>query len=689
MSTISKTIHISDTVHGSIPISYLEKIIISTRIFNRLHNVSQNSTAYLTYPTNRTRRFEHSIGTMHICSQMFMYGINNADTETLESFFMDLEDEIDSILRNKLSEDGNHIYRAKLDDANFKESVLFNYKENIQIDDYLYRLSIPKHILDNKLEVPYIILFQSIRLAAMLHDIGHPPMSHITENAIQDIFKKTESKEDKNLNELEFIECIKYYYKDNKKFALHEKIGISLSKRLLEHSIIPYHKYNNPEKLYKILFELIIMDVTISILDETTSFFKWIHRIIDGSLDGDRLDYVTRDPMNSGIDTGKIEYDRLLSTMKLIKYKDNSYWFCPHIKMVDIVDDFFYRRWMMYKKIILHHRVVKTDYLMESCIQEISEDYFNGNLSLESKDISEDALPYDISGIWKGVKIQASYEGVFDTVLQWDDGWLLTILKKHFYSDYKKVNSGKTYYKLEELISNKKSYYSLLKKDADSLLLDKNVIEKISLRSQESLCLISKLKNLRENEGYIREVGDIYGPDQMISNIDPFLETLIFFFKHTNKIYSTGINSGDYILSFFRFELGVLFPNKLIYNEIIEESLKETMKNYDDIEEWFYQVKPMKTGIDQNLMLYSEEQDGKTIVHLYEQISNSNFVLEKYRNSLIPVYIYLRKKDENAKVNFENIIKELGSNIGDKICDEIESYLRGLIKIKEGEKCVQ
>ena len=142
-------------------------------------------------------------------------------------------------------------------------------------------------------------------------------------------------------------------------------------------------------------------------------------------------------------------------------------------------------------------------------------------------------------------------------------------------------------------------------------------------------------------------------------------------------------------MSFFRFELGVLFPNKLIYNEIIEESLKETMKNYDDIEEWFYQVKPMKTGIDQNLMLYSEEQDGKTIVHLYEQISNSNFVLEKYRNSLIPVYIYLRKKDENAKVNFENIIKELGSNIGDKICDEIESYLRGLIKIKEGEKCVQ
>ncbi len=101
-----------------------------------------------------------------------------------------MESEIKFILEDKLAGDGDHIYRTKLDDANFKKSVLFNCMENIQIDDYLYRLSIPKHILDKKLEIPYIILFQSIRLAAILHDIGHPPMSHITENAIQNIFKK-------------------------------------------------------------------------------------------------------------------------------------------------------------------------------------------------------------------------------------------------------------------------------------------------------------------------------------------------------------------------------------------------------------------------------------------------------------------------------------------------------------------
>ncbi len=85
--------------------------------------------------------------------------------------------------------------------------------------------------------------------------------------------KKIERKEDKNSSEFEFIECIRPYYKGNKKFALHEEIGISLSRKLLEYSIEPYSKYNIKNKLNKILFELIIMDVTISILEETTPFF--------------------------------------------------------------------------------------------------------------------------------------------------------------------------------------------------------------------------------------------------------------------------------------------------------------------------------------------------------------------------------------------------------------------------------
>ena len=686
MGKISKTIHISDTVHGSIPISYLEKKVISTRIFNRLHNISQNSTAYLTYPTNRTKRFEHSIGTMHICSQMFMYGVNNAEAKILESFFHDFKKEIESILEDKLSGDGNHIYRTKLNDKNFRKTILYRYSEDIKINDYLYNISIPKNVFDLKLEIPYIILFQAIRLAAMLHDVGHPPMSHITENAIENIQKKINSKKIKNDKENEFLGCISAYVEDNKKIQLHEKIGSELSRKLFEDNIEPYHKNDCSEKLYQVLFELLVMDTAICILGEKTSFFKWVHRIIDGSLDGDRLDYVTRDPMNSGIDTGKIEYDRLLSTIKLVEYEDGSYWFCPNLKMIDIVDDFFYRRWKMYEKIILHHRVVKTDYLMENCIQEITENFFEKNNTHSTISEDEEILPYDISGLWKGIKQEASYQVFFDKVLQWDDGWLLTILKKHFYRDFKDRDSTKIYYKLEELISNKKSYYSLIKKDADSLLLDRRVAEVVSIRKHEIVGLINKLKNIKS----IEKSEDKGEYEKSPINIDPFLDKVVSFFEYENRIVSSDLNFGDYILSFFKFELSILFPYELMYNRIIEKALKVTMENYEEIDDWFYSVKSIKTGIGQNLMLYSEEEKGEPKIHIYEHISNSKYILEKYRNSLIPVYVYFRKIDDAKMVDFTDMIKRFGENIGSIICDEIEFYINILIENKEEDnKCAQ
>ena len=56
---MKKVIYLNDSIHGLIPLSEYEKRIISSVEFNRLHDVYQNSTVYLTFPTNRTKRFEH------------------------------------------------------------------------------------------------------------------------------------------------------------------------------------------------------------------------------------------------------------------------------------------------------------------------------------------------------------------------------------------------------------------------------------------------------------------------------------------------------------------------------------------------------------------------------------------------------------------------------------------------------
>ena len=97
---MKKGIYLNDSIHGLIPLSEYEKRIISSVGFNRLHDVYQNSTVYLTFPTNRTKRFEHSIGTMKLCSDMFFYSVLNATQESLDEFYESFLKEYENIINN-------------------------------------------------------------------------------------------------------------------------------------------------------------------------------------------------------------------------------------------------------------------------------------------------------------------------------------------------------------------------------------------------------------------------------------------------------------------------------------------------------------------------------------------------------------------------------------------------------------
>ena len=88
----NKITKITDVIHGVIFLSDLEREIISTPLFNRLHYVSQTSTVYLTYPSNNSKRFDHSIGTMKLCGDIFYYSILNAQDESLLAFFLKKKD---------------------------------------------------------------------------------------------------------------------------------------------------------------------------------------------------------------------------------------------------------------------------------------------------------------------------------------------------------------------------------------------------------------------------------------------------------------------------------------------------------------------------------------------------------------------------------------------------------------------
>lgn len=61
---------LTDPIHGTFGISQLESEIISSPVFQRLHNVRQLGLAHLVFPGAGYSRFSHSLGACHIAGRM-------------------------------------------------------------------------------------------------------------------------------------------------------------------------------------------------------------------------------------------------------------------------------------------------------------------------------------------------------------------------------------------------------------------------------------------------------------------------------------------------------------------------------------------------------------------------------------------------------------------------------------------
>lgn len=286
---------LQDAIHGSVPINEFEYQLLQTMPLRRLHGIKQLGFLHLVYPSATHSRLSHSVGVMHIAGLL-----------------------------------AERAARQVMSDA----SLCGEVAEKCNWDSMR-------------------ILIQLARLAGLLHDIGHLPYSHATEDVINKEGHYGGSM--LTISKLYEEEIIKLA-SNGKHLKIHELLGYKIALELAEPSLLDEEKALLveaavksiwfPEKAEAVLGELGLRGGAAYIIRDLIT-----HDVVDA----DRLDYLRRDAWHTGVIYGFTDLDRIYSgvRVKLTEGKPEIYY---DISAQQSIEDVYDSRYKMYKIVYYHHK---------------------------------------------------------------------------------------------------------------------------------------------------------------------------------------------------------------------------------------------------------------------------------------------------------------------------------------------
>jgi HD superfamily phosphohydrolase len=387
---------VNDTVYGHIPYSGLEEKFLQSKILNRLLFVSQNALAYFAFPSITTKRYIHSLGTMHVASHMFKNALINTSSESRTRFLKEARASIKTVINE-------HQLNIDLKSLEIQDkmllgfSVAFGKKENIT----------------------YLILLQALRLVGLLHDVGHLPFSHQTEYALKRLYHSVEKVKKPNREERSFLKFYRSITK-NGDMVLHESMGYEYLNMLFNYEVS--EQSNSSKELIK-LYYLLVKNILDDVVTKEFSYAT-LHQFISSTVDADRIDYINRDLLASGYISTSSDFLRITREAILVEDRKTFQLSFLTSALYDI-EHLLESRFNLYKKVFFTHHISRLDTLLERVITFLAKKYLS--ISPKDKKVYE-----TIAMLWKFMA-EKNASKQLDIISQLDENWLISLFKKEYF----------------------------------------------------------------------------------------------------------------------------------------------------------------------------------------------------------------------------------------------------------------
>lgn len=291
-------LRIRDLIHGTILFTEKEMMLINHPFFQRLRQIRQNDVAFYVYPSMNTSRFEHTLGVCRVAGMM---------AETLTN-----------------SPKWNNYAEALKQETGIKSKRGF---------------------------------VKLCRFYALLHDVGHFPLSHLFEYSMEDWAE-------------DYTQTIEEWTSVKGFGKLHEALGAVIAKKIIVDVKISGAVGNS---LLRLMTEKDFLPTDPLCIAKS---------VIDSPIDADRIDFVQRDGLLAGGEYGHYDTRRLCDSVFI--EQDESGWLIAYSeKALTSMEALLLDRYRIYEWVHFHHRVIALKMLVRFLIEKalelkiITKEHFN------------------------------------------------------------------------------------------------------------------------------------------------------------------------------------------------------------------------------------------------------------------------------------------------------------------------